>query len=350
MIALFIWGRRLIDRKPYRIAHLTDLHAAATWQPVLEAAALVAAGIPAAGTTLYALRETMQYFPDRTQIPVEAMLAATGTAAAFWAAMHHRKTRSMAKCVLAMLYQYNHSGSRRRKRLYRSLREHHVDHLIITGDLTVTAHPSEFQKVCDELAQYGFDRDNTTVVPGNHDRVQFPRSAAFEAFFPEVSFPDVREIAPGIIVSGVDSNIPESDWTLWDTITANTRGYIDPEQIKAMNGALDGARDETVITAVHHLPAKRRKTPFLPRPLKRTYADEPEHAADFREIIKQHDSLVLCGHDHPRHSRIVQFDGLKFCQGKASGLRFQHGTSYDIYDVLPGRSIQRIPMTVPRSA
>ena len=340
----------MIHQKPYRIAHLTDLHAAATWQPVLDAATLAAAGVPAVGSILYALRQTMQYLPVDAHLPLKALLGATGTATALWAAMHHRKTRSMAKCALAMLYQYNHSGTRRRKRLYRSLRENHVDHLIITGDLTVTAHPAEFQKVCDELAMFGYDRNNTTVVPGNHDRIHFPRSVTFETFFPSVSFPDVREVSPGVIVAGVDSNIPESNWTLWDTITANTRGYIDPVQIKQMERALDGVRDETVIAGVHHLPARRRKTPLLPQPLKKTYAEEPEHAADFRALIKQVDALVLCGHDHPRHSRIVQFDGLKFCQGKASGLRFQHGTSYDIYDILPGRSIQRIPMTVTRSA
>ncbi|MBN1296426.1 hypothetical protein JXA80_06575, partial [bacterium] len=74
--------------------------------------------------------------------------------------------------------------------------------------------------------------------------------------------------------------------------------------------------------------------------------DEPEHAADFRELCKKHQAMVLCGHDHPRHSRIIRFDGLSFCQGKASGLRFQQETAYDVYDVLPGRETRRLSIAV----
>ncbi|MBN1296477.1 metallophosphoesterase, partial [bacterium] len=259
---------------PFRIAHLTDLHVAATWQPVLEAAALVAAGIPVMGSAVLALRETVQSLPPEAHLPVKLALGAVGLVGGAWMASQSRKARSMAKCVLAMLYQYNHSGTHRRRKLFRSLRENRVDHLMITGDLTVTSHPAEYCKVCEELALYGFDRDNMTVLPGNHDRVRFPLSARFEDFFSEVRFPDVREIVPGIIVTAVDSNVPDADWTLWDTITANTRGFIDPGQIRSLARKLDGVTDETVIAGVHHLPARRRSARLIPEPLKRTYMDE----------------------------------------------------------------------------
>src|SRR5690242_4432219 len=44
------------------------------------------------------------------------------------------------------------------------------DHVLITGDLTTTALPSEFAAAREELSDLLADPERATVVPGNHDR------------------------------------------------------------------------------------------------------------------------------------------------------------------------------------
>src|SRR4051794_18735258 len=44
------------------------------------------------------------------------------------------------------------------------------DHLLITGDLTTTALPAEFQAARSALAELLVDSERVTVIPGNHDR------------------------------------------------------------------------------------------------------------------------------------------------------------------------------------
>ncbi|MCL2326505.1 MAG: metallophosphoesterase [Proteobacteria bacterium] len=58
------------------------------------------------------------------------------------------------------------------------------DHLVVTGDLTNLALPSEFRSVKEELSRY-FSKDNMTIVPGNHDVYTHESAAArrFEAYF-----------------------------------------------------------------------------------------------------------------------------------------------------------------------
>src|SRR5258708_7537089 len=73
------------------------------------------------------------------------------------------------------------------------------DHVLITGDLTTTALPSEFRAARHELAPLFADPNRATVLPGNHDRytARSVRKRKFEATFGEFSggtYPWLREI------------------------------------------------------------------------------------------------------------------------------------------------------------
>jgi Icc protein len=54
------------------------------------------------------------------------------------------------------------------KGLLDALREVNVDHLVVTGDVTFSAEPREFERVADLLRSFA-EAKKLTVVPGNHD-------------------------------------------------------------------------------------------------------------------------------------------------------------------------------------
>ena len=49
-----------------------------------------------------------------------------------------------------------------------ALREEKVDHLLVTGDLTLSGEPGEFARVAELLGSFARD-GRLTVLPGNHD-------------------------------------------------------------------------------------------------------------------------------------------------------------------------------------
>ena len=69
------------------------------------------------------------------------------------------------------------------------------DHVLITGDLTTTALPSEFRGARQALAPLLADPERATVLPGNHDRYSSGavRSLRYEETFgmfaPTPTFP-----------------------------------------------------------------------------------------------------------------------------------------------------------------
>jgi 3',5'-cyclic AMP phosphodiesterase CpdA len=84
------------------------------------------------------------------------------------------------------------------------------DHVLITGDLTTTALPDEFQAAREALAALLVDADRVTVIPGNHDRYTAGsvRLRAFEewfgAFAPAGPYPWLRTLDGETAVLGLD--------------------------------------------------------------------------------------------------------------------------------------------------
>ena len=86
-----------------------------------------------------------------------------------------------------------------------------ADHILITGDLTTTALPSEFLAARLELAELLDAAGRVTVVPGNHDRytAHSVRSRAFEASFgefsPRLEYPWLRPLDDESAILGLDA-------------------------------------------------------------------------------------------------------------------------------------------------
>lgn len=108
------------------------------------------------------------------------------------------------------------SGRARRFRLERlaevvaRVRALEPDHVLITGDLTTTALPGEFQVARAALASLLTDPARATVIPGNHDRytARSVRHRNFERYFgafaaaPE--FPWIKRLDPETGILGLD--------------------------------------------------------------------------------------------------------------------------------------------------
>ena len=85
-----------------------------------------------------------------------------------------------------------------------------ADHILITGDLTTTALPSEFRAARRALAPLLTDPARVSIIPGNHDRYTngSVRSREFEAHFgmfaPTDRFPWLRWIDEETAILGLD--------------------------------------------------------------------------------------------------------------------------------------------------
>ena len=88
------------------------------------------------------------------------------------------------------------------------------DHVVITGDLTTTALPSEFREASRLLAPLLTDPGRVTMVPGNHDRTtrRSFRTRRFEGtfgeFMPAADFPWLRWLDDETAILGLDPTRP----------------------------------------------------------------------------------------------------------------------------------------------
>ena len=85
------------------------------------------------------------------------------------------------------------------------------DHVLITGDLTTSALPDEFDDVKLRLAPLLADRHRITILPGNHDRATRRSSATnrfeseFGLYMPKLTFPWLRRLDDETVMLGLDA-------------------------------------------------------------------------------------------------------------------------------------------------
>lgn len=167
-----------------------------------------------------------------------------------------------------------------------ALRPHHV---IVTGDLTTTALPGEFDAALRALAPLMQNTSAFSVVPGNHDRYTgvAARSRAFETAFarwlPRQRFPWLRPIARSTAVLGLDPTRAHY----------SARGWLDPAQLDEARRLLEADRPERLIVACHYpldAPLAYR------RPLAAKRLENSRALRDWLATIGPH--LYCCGHVH----------------------------------------------------
>ncbi len=100
-----------------------------------------------------------------------------------------------------------------------------ADHVLITGDLTTTSLPREFEEAEQALEPLCLEPSRVTMIPGNHDRYTAAsvRTRAFERYFgafaPSTTYPWLRHLGEETAVLGLDAT--RSHLTATGLITAD---------------------------------------------------------------------------------------------------------------------------------
>ncbi len=156
-------------------------------------------------------------------------------------------------------------SSRLGKQLLVALREAGVDHLLVTGDLTLSAEVSEFERAADLLRPWA-EKGRLTVVPGNHD-VWTEDAAAKGRFLRAIGpdglgmrraaspYPLAVQLSPEVVLVALDS-------ARWGEDPWHTPGRLGPQQLQAARElARHHAKEgRAVLLALHHhlvLPPER---------------------------------------------------------------------------------------------
>jgi 3',5'-cyclic AMP phosphodiesterase CpdA len=166
-----------------------------------------------------------------------------------------------------------------------------ADHILITGDLTTTALPSEFRAARLALADLLTDPERVTILPGNHDRYSSGsvRSRLFEetfgAFAPACPYPWLRHLDDETGILGLDPT--RSHMT--------AKGYLPPEQLERAKALLSdpATRPPRLIVACHYPAAAPQPYRYELEAKRLVNADA---LCDWLATIGPH--LYCCGHVH----------------------------------------------------
>ncbi len=143
------------------------------------------------------------------------------------------------------------------KKILGALQEEPIDHLLVTGDVTLSGETSEFERVAELLAPWS-ESGKLTVLPGNHDVWSYEAAASWR--FLRTLGPDGRGMKKPVAVFPLEVPLsPEVTLLALDTARygaepKSTAGLVGSEQL---NAARDLAREATkqgkaVVLALHH--------------------------------------------------------------------------------------------------
>jgi 3',5'-cyclic AMP phosphodiesterase CpdA len=149
--------------------------------------------------------------------------------------------------------------------LIEALREVEVDHLVVTGDLTLSGEAREFERAA-ELLQPFAEAKKLTVVPGNHD--VWTDDAVETARFLRAIGPDgrgMRKAAPSyphVVPLGTEAVLIALDSARYGEDPRTTPGRLGSEQLRSARAlAREHAKaGRAVVLAFHHhvvLPPER---------------------------------------------------------------------------------------------
>jgi 3',5'-cyclic AMP phosphodiesterase CpdA len=132
-----------------------------------------------------------------------------------------------------------------------------VDHLVVTGDLTMSAEPREFERAAELLRPWA-EAGRLTVVPGNHDlwtedsvdtgrflRAIGPDGKGMRR--PEPCYPQVVPLGPEVVLVALDS-------ARWGEDPYTTAGKLGAEQLRSARELCREHQQEgkATLLAFHH--------------------------------------------------------------------------------------------------
>ncbi len=143
------------------------------------------------------------------------------------------------------------------KKLVAALREEKVDHLLVTGDLTLSGEPSEFDRAAEMLSPFARE-GRLTVLPGNHDVWSHDAAGSFRFLRsigpdgkgmkkPYAVYPIRVDLSPEVVLVGLDS-------ARYGEQPMEAPGWIGSDQLAqarelVREAGMDG---KAVVLALHH--------------------------------------------------------------------------------------------------
>ncbi len=164
------------------------------------------------------------------------------------------------------------------------------DHLLITGDLTTTAMPAEFDDALQLLGPLLRDPARVSVVPGNHDRYTWGsfRNRLFEKylgrFMPQDTFPWLRVLDAETGILGLDPTRSH----------ISARGYLPPLQLAEATALLERQGRPTRLIVACHYPLVAPAAHTRELAIKRL-SNQKEVLGWFGDLGPH---LYCCGHVH----------------------------------------------------
>jgi 3',5'-cyclic AMP phosphodiesterase CpdA len=176
-----------------------------------------------------------------------------------------------------------------------------VDHLLVTGDLTFSAEPREFERAADLLRPFA-EAKKLTVVPGNHD--VWTEDSVETGRFLRVVGPDGKGMRkaqptyPHVVPLGDEVVLVALDSARWGPDPFETPGRLGSEQLRSTRELVrdHGKAGKAVLLAFHHhlvLPPDRM--PSDPAVARMPLADADQVV---RLVAELPIAAVLHGHRH----------------------------------------------------
>ena len=230
------------------------------------------------------------------------------------------------------------------ERLIEDITNQHVDHVVVTGDVTNLSLPGEFQRASRLLRILG-GYEHVTVVPGNHD--VYTQGAAeqkrFESYFGHLhfgegegwedwTFPAVKRVGD-ILIIGLSSAIATPPFMAY--------GRVGEDQLNRLPALLEKHPKGLFRMALVHHNLHRRRSRFA----EATAALQDRDAVVARLSMLDVD-LVLHGHTHVAHRfSITRGEHTMLVVGSGSSTwnsgNPAHAARYNVYEIVEGQ-LERI--------
>jgi 3',5'-cyclic AMP phosphodiesterase CpdA len=187
------------------------------------------------------------------------------------------------------------------KGLLEALEEVELDHLVVTGDLTLSGEPTEFERV-KKLLEPWAESGRLTVLPGNHDVWSY--DAAEKYRFLRALGPDgmgmraAVQSFPCAVPLGDEAVLIALDSARWGEDPWQTPGKLGSQQLRAARELVreHARKEKAVLLAVHHhLVIPPERVPSDARVAKMPLADADQLV---RLVAELPIAAILHGHRH----------------------------------------------------
>lgn len=267
-----------------RIAHLSDLHVGHVTANFMRLRKLLSPAEPGHGMLDVAARLVAGFRSNRRSV-LEPLLRSAHL-------MHDYETRNLVAVVQAA-------------------RAKGAAHVILTGDVANLGAPSEFREAAAVLKAFGYSGSTLTVVPGNHDVINFQGAPGFRPLVTLREYPHLDIISEDICALALDTAAESTDLDWRDALVLNSRGVVRQEDVGAADSLLGSAPPNAfrILCCHHHLvdlPPDGYVEAWSDR-IDRRLAGRASNADALLDVAQAHHvGLILFGHRHrPTHDRFT---------------------------------------------